>query len=1385
MGLIGRKIVQSRTWLDPSAPPPPNLNYEETFPNTVLEAVYENMDVDSCKNLKQILEEIHSELGMRQMKFPAKPANYIMTFAGTAGSVGSIQMSREIPWDPGSQRHDRIPTEKAVGDFIQKLGLVDEDGNIVEPGDLRVRWSDIIGRPLIYEDIGDNVDGFMTQKAVTENITNIKNEVLNLYNEMNLNVNKTLDMVSKHINDKNNPHNITLAQIGAISIEAFNSHIEDKSNPHQVTAEQIGLGNVNNTSDLDKPVSNATQKALDSINNILNDILNDADSFMSKISYDITTGILTSIYHNGDTSTLKIPINGLVDEVSYDKDKKDLIITELSGEIKRVSLLDLFHVYQGSISENITVVIEDKMNPGATVVPFDEMVELSVPEVNDVWDHNKIPADADYDVDDPGVSQISEDGTEDMWEDGTMPDESGPEQIKRDQITEDEVQKLWFFDTPIYETPDENKYADGSMPTGWHIIKATINAKSITSNEMADNSIIPRTIRDEAITTSKIMDLAVTSIKLANESVTTEKICNYNVTNKKLADRSVNGRTLFTSLTNNRVLGVRENGTDPTWLQIIADMIDYNAIESRHILKAAVTADKIAEKAIITSKIEDSAVTTDKIADNSISNSKLKKASVDGDNLSSDIIIPGSPSITKRPDIDHEGSNIPDTYWVAQRIRNHIFTNENYGNRTVDGRVLFSSDIRHRVLTVLRANSDPVWGQIDNEMMADNSVDTHNLIDASVIGSKIKEKVIERRHLVTNIISTDYIEDGAVTSEKLFSYHTANRVLAVIKDNTHPVYSQVTRNMIENNAIGTMQIEDHSVALSKLELSDQANRILGIVFGGTNPVWTQITSGMIKEHAVLGKHIFTTPFDNMILAVPVAGQEPVWMKIRGEMLGERSIKREHIGLGEIWSEHLQEKLIESRHILDWTIQSNNIAPRAITGTELFTSPLPNRILAVTNVPYANPDWVQVNSDMIKDQAITKDKLFRANHTYEVLGSTIADSPPEYLKITHQFIVDGTIIPSKLVRDFVLYGTPELTVPPSEDADNHQIPDTKWVRKTVANMINNFNPEILFDTVTTEMIANQSITGNKLFTSPYGPRVLGITAPNEEAEYILVGTDYIEDGAVTTNKLQRDIHLLGSPVLDVRPSPYSSDSIGGGDLIPDCQWVIDRIKEYTGNSIPSGSAGSGTVVGDVLNGSISTSKLMDRSVTGEKLFTSIYSNRLLGVLEPNTDPQYIKIINEMFENRVVDGRVLFSSDASDMILAVNNAGTDPVWRKININMLEENIIDTKHIIDKSITNEKVANRTITREKIADEPFVDDILLMDNSVTTLKIVDDAIETSKIKDESITSPKLDNDLVLKGHPTVEVDTSFETRSIRNTIISPNNPTGGCSGDIWFRFI
>lgn len=63
---------------------------------------------------------------------------------------------------------------------------------------------------------------------------------------------------------------LLLTNIGANSHDQIDDHISNTLNPHSITAEQVGLGNADNTSDLNKPISTATQNALNLKENIFN-----------------------------------------------------------------------------------------------------------------------------------------------------------------------------------------------------------------------------------------------------------------------------------------------------------------------------------------------------------------------------------------------------------------------------------------------------------------------------------------------------------------------------------------------------------------------------------------------------------------------------------------------------------------------------------------------------------------------------------------------------------------------------------------------------------------------------------------------------------------------------------------------------------------------------------------------------------------------------------------------------------------------------------------------------------------------------------------------------------------------------------------------------------
>lgn len=189
------------------------------------------------------------------------------------------------------------------------------------------------------------------------------------------------------------------------------THINNKSNPHKVTKDQVGLGNVDNTSDANKPISNATQTALNGkfsatdgnalkqrVDNIpelvATDITVDSDNDSVNISLDKTSivdgtlsgttinissattskaGILTpadktkidKIITNGN-GTKYLSDNGTYKEVSGGSGSSDINIIELQdirdiinivNHEKDAASSDISSVFGGSV--NFRAIVDD------------------------------------------------------------------------------------------------------------------------------------------------------------------------------------------------------------------------------------------------------------------------------------------------------------------------------------------------------------------------------------------------------------------------------------------------------------------------------------------------------------------------------------------------------------------------------------------------------------------------------------------------------------------------------------------------------------------------------------------------------------------------------------------------------------------------------------------------------------------------------------------------------------------------------------------------------------------------------------------------------------------------------------------------------------------
>ena len=120
-------------------------------------------------------------------------------------------------------------------------------GNIENSANTKTSLADADTIPAI-----DSADGQEMKKISWANlVTAIKSKLTGVY--------EASGAVATH-NTASSAHSALFA--GKASASALTDHTGSKSNPHGVTKAQVGLGNVDNTSDANKPISTATQTAL-------------------------------------------------------------------------------------------------------------------------------------------------------------------------------------------------------------------------------------------------------------------------------------------------------------------------------------------------------------------------------------------------------------------------------------------------------------------------------------------------------------------------------------------------------------------------------------------------------------------------------------------------------------------------------------------------------------------------------------------------------------------------------------------------------------------------------------------------------------------------------------------------------------------------------------------------------------------------------------------------------------------------------------------------------------------------------------------------------------------------------------------------------------------
>ena len=228
----------------------------------------------------------------------------------TTGEAGKIYVTKDtnLTYRWSGSRYIEISASLALG----------ETSSTAYPGDKGKETTDKVNTHVADLNNPHQVTKEQVGLGNVDNTSDLDKPVSNATQELVDNTKKELeDLITSneggldnHIKDFNNPHQVTAEQVGLGNVdntsdkdkplsdaakEAINevktlitssgtdlsNHIKDYTNPHRVTAEQVGLGNVNNTSDLDKPISNATQKELDKLDAKIDKINTDQGTDLS------------------------------------------------------------------------------------------------------------------------------------------------------------------------------------------------------------------------------------------------------------------------------------------------------------------------------------------------------------------------------------------------------------------------------------------------------------------------------------------------------------------------------------------------------------------------------------------------------------------------------------------------------------------------------------------------------------------------------------------------------------------------------------------------------------------------------------------------------------------------------------------------------------------------------------------------------------------------------------------------------------------------------------------------------------------------------------------------------------------------------------------------
>lgn len=199
--------------------------------------------------------------------YKANPSSSISIPAVTTTKAGVMTAADKIKLDTTlpKQISDEVAARTAADEAIRGE-LADDIAQEVLDRNAAIKVAKDALQASITKEVTDRTNADATlkttlEKAIADAKTELETSDATLQSNITKEVNDRKGEITR-IEELISDEAATRAQADTTVNAKVDSHIGNKSNPHAVTKAQVGLGNVNNTSDADKPVSTAQATAI-------------------------------------------------------------------------------------------------------------------------------------------------------------------------------------------------------------------------------------------------------------------------------------------------------------------------------------------------------------------------------------------------------------------------------------------------------------------------------------------------------------------------------------------------------------------------------------------------------------------------------------------------------------------------------------------------------------------------------------------------------------------------------------------------------------------------------------------------------------------------------------------------------------------------------------------------------------------------------------------------------------------------------------------------------------------------------------------------------------------------------------------------------------------